>query len=93
MSNKSSEDPVPNHKSVRFLIVEGHNVLNLWSRWDVRRGIGDGRKRVGSNEVRPLSSGIRPFGFLCFQNTKNPLKIQKTFETCNLETQVYFPEN
>jgi len=38
-------------------------------------------------------SGIRPFGFLCFQNTKNPLKIQKTFETCNLETQVYFPEN
>jgi len=39
------------------------------------------------------SSGIRPFGFLCFQNTKNPLKIQKTFETCNLETQVYFPEN
>jgi len=39
------------------------------------------------------ASGIRPFGFLCFQNTKNPLKIQKTFETCNLETQVYFPEN
>jgi len=38
------------------------------------------------------SSGIRPFGFLSFQNTKNPLKIQKTFETCNLETQVYFPE-
>jgi len=39
------------------------------------------------------TSGIHPFGFLCFQNTKNPLKIQKIFETCNLETQVYVPEN
>jgi len=49
----------------------------------------------GHFSARPLTwpaSGIRPFGFLCFQNTKNPLKIQKTFETCNLETQVYFPE-
>jgi len=40
-----------------------------------------------------LASGNCPFGFLGFQNTKNPLKIQKTAETGNFETYVPFSKN
>jgi len=39
------------------------------------------------------SSGNCPFGFLSFENTKNPLKIQKTSETGNFETYVLFRKN
>jgi len=40
-----------------------------------------------------VTSGNCPFGFLSFENTKNPLKIQKTSETRNFETYVLFRKN
>jgi len=43
--------------------------------------------------LRDSTSGNCPFGFWSFENTKNPLKIQKTSETGNFETYVLFRKN